>query len=141
MLLSSAVEIALAAGFLAIKPTFTILGNFGYSREGVTEEVRTLASAPATKNAASSLIVARNDTANVVGLERAENNVVITGKVAPPTSGHSYFTRVMDAVGDNGVNGQSNKEWTRAGNGGRLVRNDSGSGSRMFLISCSLLII
>jgi len=42
----------------------------------------------------------------------------------------------MGAVGDNGVNGQSNKEWTRAENGGHLIRNvsGSGSGSRMFSI-------
>jgi hypothetical protein len=140
MLLSSAVEVALTAGVLAIKPTLAILGNFRYSREGIAEDVtkyvHTFVSGPAPQNAASSLIVTRNDTTNTVDLEKARNNVVITGKVAPPTSGHSYFTRVMDAVGDSGVDGQSSKEWSRAGNGGRLVRNESGSGSRMCSISC-----
>jgi hypothetical protein len=42
----------------------------------------------------------------------------------------------MGAARDDGVNGQSNKEWTRAGNGGRLVRNESGSGSHMVSIPC-----
>ena len=144
MLLSSAAEVALTAGVLSIKPTFAILGNFRYSREVIAEDVtkyvHTIVSGPAPKDAASSLIVARNDTTNIVDLERSQNNVVIAGEVAFPTSGHTYFTRVMDAVGpgDNGVNGQSNKEWTRAGNGGRLVRNESGSGSRMCSIFCHL---
>jgi len=129
ILLSSAVKAALAAGVLAIKPILAILDNFGYSREAIAEDVTEyVVSGPAPKDAASSLIV---DTTNIVDLERTQNNVVITGEVAPPTSGHSYLTRVMDAIGNNGVNGRSNKEWSRPGNGGRLVRNESCSGSRM----------
>jgi len=42
----------------------------------------------------------------------------------------------MDAVGENGVNSQPNKEWSRPGNSGRLVRNGSGSGPRMCSIIC-----
>ncbi|KIM34815.1 hypothetical protein M413DRAFT_391297 [Hebeloma cylindrosporum] len=106
------VALALATSLLAMKPALTILGYCrDFSSEGIAEDItadlHSFTSGPAAKSAASSLVVARNDTTNIV-------------------DGHFCPTRVMGAVGDDG---KSNKEWTRAGNGGRLVRNESGSDS------------
>jgi len=132
ILLSSAVDVAPATGVLA---ALAILHNFGHSRgfffaERIPENVTkyTFISGPAPKNVASPFVVARNDTTSIVNLEGTLGAVVATGEVTP----HSCLTHVIETVGD----GPSNKEWSRAGNNGRLIRNESGSSLRMFSISC-----
>ena len=134
ILLSSAVDIAPATGVLAIIPALAILHNFGHSRRFFAHRIAENAtkynfiSGSTPKNLAPSFVVARSDTTSIINLEGTLGAVVTTGEATP----HSCLTHVMETVGD----GQSNKEWSRAGNNGRLVRNESGPSSRMFSISC-----
>ena len=128
ILLSSAVDVAPATSVLAIIPALAILHNFrGFFAERIVTKY-TFISGSTPKNVASSFVVARNDTTSIVNLEGALGGVIATGEVILP----SCLTHVMETVGD----AQSNREWSRAGNNGRLVRNGSGSSSRMFSISC-----